>query len=633
MCAAIAAVFLLDCTHDYNPFDNYSNAQAGLFPSACSKKIRDGYTLDIFTTETLAVYTSVREKIDSVCIHTDRNRYWSDTTFLPPLKDSMVLLLSFWDTGNVEINISTYRSNHTVSTLSPPLSFHVRSPLTRKDISVVFGQPCTLSTVRLGDNNNIFYVWEFGKDTVLSVISNRYSNPYPNLKHVEVGKTGTGYLWVSDFLGKFRSPSTTFNYLFWEPAPPSIKCINPGLSNDTVITGDTTLVFKFQIIDSSGTGLDSVNLSGERPQMSNDGTYFENIDSMYQYAPEHPKFEIVTATNQLSQTTVDTFFLCFEASGPHNNDMVAFKLINPLNPTLTTRLEILYYSVNISNFSQDTAYVSTMVTNSNGRRIDLPSIVFSASNDTCRWTVPLDTGYNTIKTLVTIPDREFAAETTIVIQRNPGITDTTRPEITAIYVNDSAYLLTWDSTKVFPVDSLNVIVKVFAIDNESGIASVTITDTSSIAPPIAMTKVPNENNEWVSAPISFGSAGSIMKLRITVKSNALTPTNTTTRNITVSNIVSAGSIAPSITSQPKSQKIMAGQSVTFSVTATGTVTLSYQWYKDGAAISGATLASYTLLNVKSSDSGTYTVTVSNGTLPNATSSEAMLTVSAVPIVR
>ena len=49
----------------------------------------------------------------------------------------------------------------------------------------------------------------------------------------------------------------------------------------------------------------------------------------------------------------------------------------------------------------------------------------------------------------------------------------------------------------------------------------------------------------------------------------------------------------SITTQPASQTVTAGQTATFTVTATGTAPLSYQWQKNGAAISGATSSSYT----------------------------------------
>ena len=86
-------------------------------------------------------------------------------------------------------------------------------------------------------------------------------------------------------------------------------------------------------------------------------------------------------------------------------------------------------------------------------------------------------------------------------------------------------------------------------------------------------------------------------------------------------------VAPSITTQPQSQTVAAGQSVTFSVSATGTAPLSYQWYKDGATISGATSSSYSISNVQTANAGTYVVTVSDGTLPNATSNGVVLSVA------
>lgn len=94
-----------------------------------------------------------------------------------------------------------------------------------------------------------------------------------------------------------------------------------------------------------------------------------------------------------------------------------------------------------------------------------------------------------------------------------------------------------------------------------------------------------------------------------------------------SSTVLSVNVPPSIASQPQSQTVVVGQSVTFSVSATGTPPLSYQWYKNDTAISGATSSSYSILNVKVADTGTYAVTVSNGVLPNATSNGAVLTVN------
>jgi len=84
--------------------------------------------------------------------------------------------------------------------------------------------------------------------------------------------------------------------------------------------------------------------------------------------------------------------------------------------------------------------------------------------------------------------------------------------------------------------------------------------------------------------------------------------------------------APSITTQPVSQTLSAGSSTSFSVVASGGGTLSYQWYKDANAISGATSAAYALSNVSTSDAGSYYVVVSNSA-GSATSNTATLTVS------
>jgi Big-like domain-containing protein/pectate lyase-like protein/immunoglobulin I-set domain protein len=88
------------------------------------------------------------------------------------------------------------------------------------------------------------------------------------------------------------------------------------------------------------------------------------------------------------------------------------------------------------------------------------------------------------------------------------------------------------------------------------------------------------------------------------------------------------SVAPSITSQPANQTVTAGQTASFSVAATGTAPLSYQWRKYNVAISGATSSSFTTPATTSSDNGAqFTVLVSN-TAGSVTSNAATLTVNA-----
>jgi hypothetical protein len=86
--------------------------------------------------------------------------------------------------------------------------------------------------------------------------------------------------------------------------------------------------------------------------------------------------------------------------------------------------------------------------------------------------------------------------------------------------------------------------------------------------------------------------------------------------------------APSITTQPAMQRAIPGQTATFTVVATGTAPLSYQWQKNNLAIAGANSASYVTPPVISADNGSqFRVVVSNAA-GNATSDQAMLAVSA-----
>jgi len=68
---------------------------------------------------------------------------------------------------------------------------------------------------------------------------------------------------------------------------------------------------------------------------------------------------------------------------------------------------------------------------------------------------------------------------------------------------------------------------------------------------------------------------------------------------------------PIITVQPQSQNVPLLGIVTFYVTAQSGTTMTYQWYKNGTLISGATSSSYTILTVLGSDAGVYYVRITN----------------------
>jgi hypothetical protein len=88
-------------------------------------------------------------------------------------------------------------------------------------------------------------------------------------------------------------------------------------------------------------------------------------------------------------------------------------------------------------------------------------------------------------------------------------------------------------------------------------------------------------------------------------------------------------VGPSITTQPASKTVNAGQTATFSVVAAGTPPLTYQWQKNNANISGAMAASYTTPATVSGDNGaTFRAMVTNS-VTSITSNSATLTVNPV----
>ena len=94
------------------------------------------------------------------------------------------------------------------------------------------------------------------------------------------------------------------------------------------------------------------------------------------------------------------------------------------------------------------------------------------------------------------------------------------------------------------------------------------------------------------------------------------------RNVSLATVLSP---VPVFTTTPPNQIVLPGTNVTFTAVASGTAPLSYQWLFNGTnVIGGATSASLTLTNVSSSQSGAYTLVVSNGL--GAASATANLTV-------
>jgi len=88
-------------------------------------------------------------------------------------------------------------------------------------------------------------------------------------------------------------------------------------------------------------------------------------------------------------------------------------------------------------------------------------------------------------------------------------------------------------------------------------------------------------------------------------------------------------VKPAITAQPSNQTVLLGQSATFSVTATGTVPIAFQWRKNGLPIGGANGATYKTPGALIGDNGAQFDVVLSNAGGTVTSSSAILTVLAL----
>ena len=137
----------------------------------------------------------------------------------------------------------------------------------------------------------------------------------------------------------------------------------------------------------------------------------------------------------------------------------------------------------------------------------------------------------------------------------------------------------------------------------------------------------NINECYFGAPVFYPDPnfnGSINEVR--VWNGPLSPTRIS-QNYTLG--PDSVQMRPQIAAQPVNVTVVQGGNTNFSVTATGSATLAYQWQLAGVNLGGATSSTLTLNNVQAAQAGNYTVIVTNN-FGSVTSSVATLTVTNVP---
>ncbi len=135
----------------------------------------------------------------------------------------------------------------------------------------------------------------------------------------------------------------------------------------------------------------------------------------------------------------------------------------------------------------------------------------------------------------------------------------------------------------------------------------------------------------VNIPSATNSSFSFSNVQSNKQGNYAVSVSNTSGSIISSNATLTVVTQPSITVQPTNATVNQGNTTNFTVTASGTPTLNYQWQLGGSNIAGATNSIYTIANAQSAQAGNYQVIITNN-YGSVTSVVRTLTVISPPAI-
>jgi hypothetical protein len=117
-------------------------------------------------------------------------------------------------------------------------------------------------------------------------------------------------------------------------------------------------------------------------------------------------------------------------------------------------------------------------------------------------------------------------------------------------------------------------------------------------------------------------------------SATVTNANGTSTTAAATIAVSDRASAPVILTQPAPQIVLAGATATFSVEAFGHPAPQFQWRRNGAAVTGATFASFSIPNTQLTNMGVYDVAVTNsaGTASSSLATLSVANAATLPVI-
>lgn len=293
---------LLQSCNDYNPFENKDNIDVKTETSRSSIGKLD--TISIFSTESLTLYPTLYEKIDSFVVQSAGNRLWSteSKTIVNPTSTNYPFYFSWKDTGGSSVNITVYRSGGVH--FSHNYEFRLYSPLFQDSIVAEAGAPVRLFTPRLHDGG-LTYHWDFGKID-LRPVYHESINVGSDTVELPTGQcSGIGDLWVKD-TNNVCSQKVHFRYRFTDSHRPLIAYFDSdNIKNDTIVTGDSIFALRLRVYDEGG--VRNVTINGgnydDREITASGDLITKILSGMQNFTTTHPHTDTVVATDAAGNST------------------------------------------------------------------------------------------------------------------------------------------------------------------------------------------------------------------------------------------------------------------------------------------------------------------------------------------
>lgn len=408
--AACTVVLLLINCSDYNPFANPSNIRAH-----ATFSFPEYDTLNIFETESLEVVVSVGEKVDSVRIVAPMNRFWSDTTLLPPFHTkTFKLRISLFDTGAGEISLYTFRGDP--KPVEKEYRYYAVWNLRQNTIVGSYEDTLGLSTKPVADKD-VRYNWDFGDGLMVSSLRSDTS-----VVLQEQSSSSRGRLYVSELHGTHQSPAYYFDLNIQDDHPPLIELLHDGYkrSNDTIVTGDTIFPLKVKITDGASGSIVSAFVDGERFDAVNGSEYVKRVAIT---ADNSPKKITVTAFDRKYHESKYSFQLVYDPKVRRKNT-TALSIYIPSTDSTVTGSRQYCITGGLEDYRYDTLFLKCTAPEA-----DTQLVVPLRGATEWQLIIPLKNGKNTVKVRAQNRNGDSLAQAYCTLVYDKELIDTAAPVI------------------------------------------------------------------------------------------------------------------------------------------------------------------------------------------------------------